>query len=108
VLDIVLVDGVTDAEALSVACSRCGAPVGERCHVPNRPATPTTRPHHTRRKDYLSDPAASALRSTSTEALLKAAYSLTHQMHGQHAVDVADDRARRDLITAEILRRAGA
>ena len=39
------------------------------------------------------------------DVLLRAAFSLTHQMHGQHKIDTVDDRAKRDLIVAEIKRR---
>lgn len=43
----------------------------------------------------------------SVDVLLRAAFSLTHQMHGHHKIDTVDDRAKRDLIVAEIKRRCG-
>lgn len=71
------------------------------------------------RAEHVSD-AESALRGTSTPALLRAAYALTHRLHDaksqgpggrtarvarrQH---IADLWAQRNLITAEILRRTG-
>jgi hypothetical protein len=54
-----------------------------------------------------------ALLRSSTVALLKAAYSLTHRLNAAERGPGADDRlafdlrSQRDLIDAEILRRAG-
>ena len=57
--------------------------------------------------------AADQLAATSTEALLRAAYALTHRIHEteeqhQRRADGVGLRAQRDLITAEVIRRAGA
>lgn len=50
-----------------------------------------------------------ALRASSTKALLRNAYALTHQMKGATSARRADLRAQRDLIDAEVIRRtAGA
>lgn len=50
------------------------------------------------------------LTTASTMGLLTAAYALTHRMDREHGDTpaAADLRAQRDLITAEVLRRAGA
>jgi hypothetical protein len=110
--------GVTDAEALTVECPRCHAAPGGWCDTSatGGPTVQATSLHHPRRRAYLADPAVAALRATSTEALLSAAYSLTHRIHvgegrGQRRrpmtdAEVADLRAQRDLITAEIVRRS--
>lgn len=68
--------------------------------------------------------AQAALRATSTADLLRNAYALTHRIHEaedarrgsnaealraiQRGPRVADLRAQRDLINAEVIRRAGA
>ena len=47
------------------------------------------------------------LRDTSTAGLLRAAYALTHRMHeAEHEQEAYPLRAQRDLITAEVIRRA--
>lgn len=61
------------------------------------------------------DPAAEALAATPTAELLTKAYALTHRIHeckgstvaGQCDGPCTDQRAMRDLITAELLRRTG-
>lgn len=66
--------------------------------------------------DTLTSEAREALAATSTEDLLTKAYALTHRMGPASrrppnlfaAEKIADLRAQRDLITAEVLRRAGA
>jgi hypothetical protein len=112
-------DRVTDVEALTVDCPRCEAPTAVRCRVPGKPHITSTSIHRARRAAFLADPAVAALRSTPTEALLRAAYSLTHQIHSADGLagtrgypdregarrNAAEGRAQRDLITAEIIRR---
>lgn len=59
--------------------------------------------------DTLTTEAADALAATSTEDLLTKAYALTHRIDREHGdtAAAADIRAARDLITAEVVRRAG-
>lgn len=72
-------------------------------------------------RQTLTDEAATALALTPTAALLRAAYALTHRIHeaehkpADHDVlvflairdELANLRAQRDLIDAEVLRRTG-
>lgn len=70
----------------------------------------------TRQTDTITrDPAAQALADTSTTDLLTKAYELTHRIHeckgnqraGECDGPCTDQRAMRDLITTEVLRRTG-